>query len=451
METTIDSTTPSQKTDTSTLFSVLGAGRDYMNYADAKDAADKAKSYADGTYKVYTDTVDQGSGYLKDLSGKIGKEYSSVSPQDDERLTNRAAQIKASQIGSYDRAAAIASSQGLLKALKGGMGDSTQAVDGQVGVARQMGDLYSGLDEKAWAKAFEEGLALRKLTQADQQNSIQSDSTKYNALQNLYNTQLRSVTDANNVGQAASALANKDVAINTGKMFDTGANMLDKFLQTETGADLYKKLAAAGGGLVDKVFGTQNTSNPNLRSAINNGVSNGLSTSLSDALRTGGGSQLYFKPDGSVDYSLGTGLPSGQGLKVPPFNPENVLNEDGSVNYSLYGNVPSEPGLRLKSNTNPAFQYGGSVDYSLGGSGSSDPVNYDLQPGFQWDYSYTDPGQGSNFFDISAWQVPDQGLQFDTSSWEVPDQGFQFDTSSWQDQTPVYDEPTFSWDEWIVG
>jgi len=392
-------------TDTNTgLLSTIGTARDVLNLADAKKTAADAKTYADGTYATYSGMIDEGAGYRTKLAGAIGADYSSLTPEDDVRLTNRAAQIKSSQIGSYDRAGTIAASQGLVKALKGGMGNSTQAIDGQVEIARKMGDLYSGLDEKSWAKAFEEGLALRRLTQDDKRISMTSDQNNWSMLDSLYRTGLNATTGANNTAQTNLAAANRDVSVNTGTAIDSTANLLDTFLRTDTGKKLADTLAAGGSKLLDSVFGRAATTG-----------SSGGAPGLSATINTGGaqapGGSAY---QGPVDYSLSTGH-GNQGLEstLP-----DVWNADGSVNYSL-SNGDTGLGLDTGSFNGDVWNTDGSVNYSISDPTGAEIINNDVTVP-AGDYSVSSNyglDTSASFTDNTSFTNPQ--YSFDNVSWDA--------------------------------
>lgn len=183
----------------------LSASQDYANLLrllvegysanDLRMRTQQAAQQANENYAQQAnstqDTVDKYKSLLEALRSRFGQ-------NPEEEINNRAAQYYANETADLDRTAAQVASQGFAQSLKRGMGDSTQAGDQSVELARRLAPLY----QKARNNSNQQALDYYLKTRGVDQNAMQT------ATVGLANLQRGALDTAGQMQQRAAQSAN---------------------------------------------------------------------------------------------------------------------------------------------------------------------------------------------------------------------------------------------------
>ena len=187
--------------DMNAVQSLKAALEAYAANNQASEASAAARDLA-GNYRQVSNGVQDIAGYYGNLARALGSQMNQDPAVAQADLEQRASQIFSALAGGVDRSAAITASQGFSKALKNGMGDSTQAADMAQTTTRQLADVYQRLREQAYQRAFDE-------QKARQGQSLQGFQAATQGVYGLNNTALTNARQAASDGRAAATTANK--------------------------------------------------------------------------------------------------------------------------------------------------------------------------------------------------------------------------------------------------
>ncbi len=202
-------------------------------------ARDAAANYT-GRYNATETAADQ---YLKLLQA-ISPALAQSADADSTDLVNRTNQIFSALVPTVDRANAMTASQGFAKALKNGMGDSTQAMDNANTLSRNFGDVYAKLQETARQRAFDE---LKASIQAKQQTASMATQGLANLNSQALNAARQTASDAaTRAATAQTAVGSNLEKLITSKAADWLTGTVEKKLNENGGfTGLLKTLQGA--------------------------------------------------------------------------------------------------------------------------------------------------------------------------------------------------------------